>query len=48
MTTVTGFAGVLGYPRFHRDPKDPLQVLANLPFRVLLTTSPYTFLEAAR
>ena len=46
-TTVTGFAGLLGYPRFDRGPDDPLQVLANLPFRVLLTTSPYTFLEAA-
>ena len=46
-TTVTGFAGVLGYPSFDRGPDDPLQVLANLPFRVLLTTSPYTFLEAA-
>jgi hypothetical protein len=45
--TVTGFAGLLGYPRFDRGPDDPLQVLANLPFRVLLTTSPYTFLEAA-
>lgn len=46
-TTVTGFAGLLGYPRFDRGADDPLQVLANLPFRVLLTTSPYTFLEAA-
>ena len=44
---MTGFAGLLGYPRFDRGPDDPLQVLANLPFRVLLTTSPYTFLEAA-
>jgi hypothetical protein len=46
-TTVTGFAALLGYPRFDCGPEDPLQVLANLPFRVLLTTSPYTFLEAA-
>lgn len=46
-TTVTGFARLLGYPRFDRGPQDPLLVLANLPFRVLLTTSPYTFLEAA-
>lgn len=46
-TTVTGFARLLGYLRFDRGPADPLQVLANLPFRVLLTTSPYTFLEAA-
>lgn len=46
-TTVTGFAALLGYPRFDGGADDPLQVLANLPFRVLLTTSPYTFLEAA-
>jgi hypothetical protein len=46
-TTVTGFARLLGYPSFDRGPDDPLQVLANLSFRVLLTTSPYTFLEAA-
>lgn len=46
-TTVTEFARLLGYPNFNRGAEDPLQVLANLPFRVLLTTSPYTFLEAA-
>lgn len=45
--TVTEFSRLLGYPRFDRGEEDPLQVLANLPFRVLLTTSPYTFLEAA-
>ena len=45
--SVTEFAGLLGYPRFDRGDQDPLLVLANLPFRVLLTTSPYTFLEAA-
>jgi hypothetical protein len=46
-TTVTEFAAILGYPRFDGGADDLLQVLANLPFRVLLTTSPYTFLEAA-
>lgn len=46
-TTVTGFAQLLGYPAFDRHQEDPLLVLANLPFRVLLTTSPYTFLESA-
>lgn len=46
-TTVTEFALLLGYPRFDRGLDDPLQVLANLPFRVFLTTSPFTFLEAA-
>ena len=45
--TVTEFARLLGYPSFNSDLDDPLQALANLPFRVLLTTSPYTFLEAA-
>lgn len=45
--SVTAFAGLLGYPRFDRGSRDPLLVLANLPFRVWLTTSPYTFLEAA-
>ncbi len=45
--TVTEYAKLLGYPRLDRGDEDPLQVLANLPFRVLLTTSPYTFLEAA-
>lgn len=45
--TVSEFASQLGYPSFDRGQEDPLQVLANLPFRVLLTTSPYTFLEAA-
>ena len=46
-STVTEFAKLLGYPRFDRGDQDPLQILANLPFRVLLTSSPYTFLEAA-
>jgi hypothetical protein len=46
-STVTEFAGLLGYPRLDGGAADPLQVLANLPFRVLLTTSPYTFLETA-
>jgi len=45
--SVTEFAGLLGYPHFDGGDQDPLLVLANLPFRVLLTTSPYTFLEAA-
>jgi hypothetical protein len=46
-TTVTEFAGLLGYPRLDRGQQDPLLVLADLPFRVLLTTSPYGFLEKA-
>lgn len=46
-SSVTGFAGLLGYPRLDGGSGDPLLVLANLPFRVFLTTSPYTFLEVA-
>lgn len=45
--TVTEFAAILQYPRLDGNQDDPLQVLANLPFRILLTTSPYRFLEAA-
>lgn len=44
---VTAFARLLGYPRFDRGPVDPLLVLANLPFKTYLTTSPFTFLEEA-
>jgi hypothetical protein len=44
--SVSEFAHRLGYPRFGgRD--DPLLILANLPFRTILTTSPYTFIEDA-
>jgi hypothetical protein len=46
-TTVTEFAGLLGFPRLDRGQQDPLLVLADLPFRILLTTSPYGFLEKA-
>lgn len=46
-TSVSEFAALLGYPRLDRGAHDPLQVLANLPFRVLMTTSPHSFLEAA-
>ena len=46
-TTVSAFARVLGYPQLNQGAQNPLLVLANLPFRVFLTTSPYTFLEMA-
>jgi hypothetical protein len=46
-TTVTEFAGLLGYPRLDQGAQNPLLVLADQPFRVYLTTSPYTFLEIA-
>lgn len=40
------FGNRLGYPRFGgRD--DPLLLLANLPFKTILTTSPFTFIEDA-
>jgi hypothetical protein len=45
--TVSAFANRLGYPRLDRGPDDPLLVLANLPIKVYLTTSPHTFLEDA-
>jgi hypothetical protein len=44
---VTEFARLLDYPCLDKSAADSLQVLANLPFRVLLTTSPFTFLEEA-
>lgn len=45
--TVSAFASRLGYPQLAGGAADPLQILANLPVRVYLTTSPYTFLEDA-
>lgn len=44
---VSAFAGLLGYPRFDQGTDDPLLVLASLPIKIYLTTSPYTFLEEA-
>ena len=44
---VSAFAKQLGYPRLDAGPDDPLQILANLPVKVFLTTTPYTFLEDA-
>jgi hypothetical protein len=44
---VSEFAGRLGYPSFAAGPNDPLLILANLPFKTILTTSPFTFLEGA-
>ncbi|MSP13657.1 MAG: hypothetical protein EXR62_11965 [Chloroflexi bacterium] len=45
--TVSEFAELLGYPNLKRDAEHPLLTLANLPARTFLTTSPYTFMEAA-
>jgi hypothetical protein len=44
--SVSEFAHRLGYPRFGGR-EDPLLILANLPFKTILTTSPYTFIEDA-
>jgi hypothetical protein len=40
------FANRLGYPRFTGQ-DDPVLLLANLPFKTSLTTSPFTFIEDA-
>lgn len=45
--TVSQFADHLGYPQLDRETEDPLLILANLPLPIYLTTSPYTFFEAA-
>jgi hypothetical protein len=44
--SVSEFANLLGYPRF-AGREDPLLLLANLPFKTVLTTSPFKFIEAA-
>ena len=45
--TVSAFANRLGYPRLDGGAADPLLVLADMPVRTILTTSPTTFLEDA-
>ncbi len=45
--TVSQFAGRLGYPSFASGRDDPLLILANLPFKTILTSSPFTFVEDA-
>jgi len=45
--TVSRFANLLGYPRFGKGADDPQLVLADLPFKTILTTSPFTFIEEA-
>jgi len=42
----SAFANRLGYPRFGGS-DDPVLILANLPFKTILTTSPFTFIEDA-
>jgi len=41
------FANRLGYPAFAAGRDDPALILANLPFKTVLTTSPFTFIEDA-
>lgn len=44
---VSEFAGRLGFPSFKLAEADPLLVLADIPARTYITTSPYLFLEDA-
>lgn len=44
---VSAFADLLDYPRPDDGRNDLFQVLANLPIKIYLTTSPYTFIEEA-
>lgn len=44
---VSAFARLLGYPKFADGRDDPLLVLASLPIRVVITASPFTFVEDA-
>ncbi len=45
--SVTEFAKNLGYPDFDAVSHSPLQVLADQNFRIILTTSPFMFIEQA-
>ena len=45
--SASDFAHLLGYPQFSAGRDDPLLVMANLPIRTVLTTSPFTFIEDA-
>lgn len=44
---ISAFAHLLGYPRFDQPQTFLLSMLANLPFKTYLTTSPTTFMEDA-
>ena len=45
--SASAFANLLGYPRLDGGTENPLLVLANLPLKTILTTSPFTFIEDA-
>jgi len=45
--SVSEFASRLGYQAFAAGRDDPMLILANLPFKMVLTTSPFTFIEDA-
>jgi hypothetical protein len=44
---VSDFARLLGFPRLGGGGTNPLEILANLPLPIFITTTPYTFIEEA-
>ncbi len=44
---VSDFAKLLGFPRLGEGATNPLEILANLPLPIFVTTTPYTFIEEA-
>jgi hypothetical protein len=44
---VSDFAGLLGFPHLGGASASPLEILANLPLPIFVTTTPYTFIEKA-
>ena len=44
---VSDFARLLGFPRLSGGGTNPLEILANLPLSIFITTTPYTFMEEA-
>jgi hypothetical protein len=44
---VSDFAKLLGFPHLGGGATNPLEILANLPLPIFVTTTPYTFIEEA-
>lgn len=44
---VSAFAKLLGFPHLGEGATNPLEILANLPLPIFVTTSPYMFIEEA-
>lgn len=44
---VSDFARLLGFPHLGTGSANPLEILANLPLPIFVTTTPYTFIEEA-